>query len=92
MNVQRGRHFLAVAENAHFGRAAARLGMAQPPLSQSIQRLERELGVRLFERTRSGVQLTTSGLAFMVDDRAPVLAADRTIARARSTLDPRRPV
>ena len=92
MNVQRMRHFLAVADNAHFGRAAAHLGMAQPPLSQSIQRLERELGVTLFERSRSGVQLTASGLAFMVDARAAVSAADRAIARARGARDPRRPV
>ena len=92
MNVQRMRHFLAVADTAHFGRAAARLGMAQPPLSQSIHRLERELGVRLFERMRSGVQLTASGLEFMVDARAAVSAADRAIARARGASDPRRSV
>src|SRR5690349_425891 len=92
MNVQRMRHFLAVADTAHFGRAAARLGMAQPPLSQSIQRLERELGVRLFERMRSGVQLTASGLEFMIDARTAVSAADRAIARARGARDPRRPV
>ena len=92
MNVQRMRHFLAVADTAHFGRAAARLGMAQPPLSQSIQRLERELGVRLFERMRSGVQLTASGLEFMIDARTAVSAADRAIARARGARDARKPV
>ena len=90
MNVQRMRHFLAVADTAHFGRAAARLGMAQPPLSQSIQRLERELGVRLFERMRSGVQLTASGLEFMVDARAAVSAAIvRSLAGARAIREDR---
>ncbi len=58
-------HFLAVAEEGHFGRAAARLGMSQPPLTAQIQALEAELGVRLLERTRKGARPTREGEALL---------------------------
>jgi DNA-binding transcriptional LysR family regulator len=92
MELNQFRHVLALAEEGHFGRAAKRLRMTQPPLSQSIQRIERELGVALFERTRKGIHLTAAGQALLPEARAAIAAADRAKALAHAAVQARNPV
>jgi DNA-binding transcriptional LysR family regulator len=77
------RYFIAVAEELHFRRAAARLHISQPPLSQQIARLEEELGCRLLSRTRRRVELTPAGEAFLRDARAMLDELDVAVATVR---------
>jgi DNA-binding transcriptional LysR family regulator len=92
MIANRVRHFIAVARAGGFGRAATELGIAQAPLSQSIQRLERELGVTLFERHAKGVTLTDAGRAYLPDAEVAVAASERARALARAEANAVRPV
>ena len=83
MDTRQLRHFVAVAETLHFGKAAQRLGMTQPPLSQSIRALERELGAALFERTKRSVALTPFGAQWLHHVRAALDGVDALADTAR---------
>ena len=84
MEFRQLRYFVTLAEELHFGRAAAREHIVQSALSQQVQRLERELGVRLLERSTHHVSLTAAGAAFLAETRQILAHTDRAAAIARS--------
>ncbi|WP_116205005.1 LysR family transcriptional regulator [Amycolatopsis circi] len=88
MDLRSLRYFVAIAEERHFGRAAARLHMTQPPLSRAIKQLETDLGAALLDRSPSGVALTAAGTALYDEARTLLEAADQARAKVAAAAGP----
>ncbi|MFE2940503.1 LysR substrate-binding domain-containing protein [Streptomyces sp. NPDC059255] len=86
MELRTLRYFVAVAEELHFGRAAARLHMSQPPLSRAIRRLETDLGATLLHRSAAGVALTPAGAILLDEARTLLDRADRVRVRVAAAV------
>lgn len=89
MEIRQLRYFVAVAEEMHFNRAAERLHIAQPALSQQIQRLERELKTTLFARTTRSVELTETGKVLLVAARRVILESEHALRSVEQALEGR---